>query len=557
MSGNISTGMYSYTSVREDTLAGLLATQAAAAPDFVFAIFPDETATFRQLLERARAFAKGLIAAGLNAGDHVAILMPNCLDGMVAHFAVQLAGGVSVLPNARYKSYELLHVIGHSDTRFLITTSRFDASVNYSDVLLQTYPSLVEARAGEPLDLPSAPYLERIILFGDKPWRPASAVDEIVALGQTVPDADVDLARAGQSPDGMAVMYYTSGTTAMPKACMMSHVSFQRSWSIFARTVGLKAGEKVWVPMPFFHSGGIGLTTGLMAHGVAIATAPHFDPKATLDMIEQHRIEHLYPGFHLLGAPVLRSPRFDKNRFEFIRTLVVIGPLGTTRQLKALLPDGAPALNLYGMSEAGGLITLAPYDAPGEVSLSVAGKPLDGIEVRICDPDTGTVISDGGGGEIQFRGGGAFSGYYKDDAETRKTILADGWVRTGDRGRIDGEGYLHFLGRLKDMLRIGGENVAAAEIESFLSGHPGVKNVQVIGRPDERLGETAVAFVEKDPAHTLEAADLIDFCTGKIARYKIPREVIFVTEWPMSATKIQKFRLKELLPPLPSASGAA
>jgi len=540
-----------YRPIKEDTLAGLLHERAVTNPNFVFAIFPDETATFIELHNRAEALAKGLIAIGVRPRDHVAILMPNCLDVMVAHFAVQMAGGVSILPNARYKSYELAHVIGHCDAKFLITTSRFDASVNYSDVLAQTFPSLAHAKTGERLQIEDAPKLERIILFGDTTWEHASSVDEIITQGKDVSADQLSKAREHQKIEDTAVMYYTSGTTAMPKACEISHVALQRSWSIFARTVNLKAGEKVWVPMPFFHSGGIGLTTGLMAHNVAIATAPHFDPEKTIDMIERHRIEHLYPGFHLLGAPILQSPRYNKARFDFVRTMVVIGPLGTTRQLQALLPEGAPALNLYGMSEASGLITLAPYDAPEDIRLTVAGKPLSGIEVRICDPATGEEVGTSVPGEIQFRGGGAFSRYYKDDIETKKTILPDGWIRTGDQGKIDADGYLHFIGRLKDMLRIGGENVAAAEIESFLSGHPAVRNVQVIGRPDDRLGEVPVAFVELAKPATAE--DLIAFCNGKIARYKIPSEVIFLTEWPMSATKIQKFKLKDLLPQKPSA----
>lgn len=539
-----------YRPVREETLAGLLVTQAARNPDFVYAIFPEETASFRVLHERATAFAKGLVAAGLKPHNHVAILMPNCLDYMIAHLGIQLAGGVSILLNARFKSFELAQIMGHCDARMLITTSRFDSSVNYSEVLTQTFPDLENAETGKPLAIDAAPHLEKIILFGDKNWAPACSQAEIVAKGVEIPESVLIEARAWQSIEKTAVMYYTSGTTSMPKACEISHAALQRSWSIFARTVNLREGEKVWVPMPFFHSGGIGLMTGLMAHGVAMASAPYYDPQTVIAMVEDHCIEHLYPGFHLLAAPILQSPKYDPARFNFVRTMVVIGPLGTTRMLQSRLPSGAPVLNLYGMSEAAGLITLAPYDAPEGVRLTVAGKALDGIEVRICDADTGEVVPTGQSGEIQFRGGGAFNRYYKDDAATAKTIIEGGWVKTGDQGRIDDEGYLFFLGRLKDILRIGGENVAAAEIESFLSAHAAVANVQVIGRSDDRMGELPVAFVELAAGKTASAEELIEFCSGKIARFKIPREVIFVTEWPMSATKIQKFKLKELLPPI-------
>jgi acyl-CoA synthetase (AMP-forming)/AMP-acid ligase II len=538
-----------YIAVPEDTLAGLLVRQAQAKPDFTYAIFPEETATFGELHASALAFAKGLNSLGLKLGDHVAILMPNCLDYMIAHFGIQLAGGVGILLNARSKSFELAAIVGHCDARFLVTTSKFDASVNYADTLTQTFPELAGATAGAPLAIKAAPLLEAIVMFGDHDWAPAHRSIAIVSSAEGVAESELAAARAWQEKEKTAVMYYTSGTTSMPKACEISHAALQRSWSIFARTVRLKEGEKVWVPMPFFHSGGIGLMAGLMAHGVAMASAPYFDPQTVLAMVKEHRIEHLYPGFHLLAAPVLQSPSYDREKFDFVRTMVVIGPLGTTRQLQALLPAGAPALNLYGMSEASGLITLAPYDAPEDVRLTVAGRPLDGIEVRICDHETGDVLSCGRPGEIQFRGGGAFNGYFKDDAATARTIIEGGWIRTGDQGKIDAAGYLHFLGRLKDILRIGGENVASAEIESFLSSHPSVANVQVIGRPDDRMGDLPVAFVELKPGLHATATELIEFCTGKIARYKIPREVYFVTEWPMSATKIQKFKLMELLPP--------
>lgn len=532
---------------REDTLAELLLRRAAETPNLAYAIFPEEVATLAELRDRALEFARGLVALGLRSGDHVAILMPNCLDYMVAHFGIQLAGGIGVLPNARYRSHELLHVVRHSDSRFLVTSSKFDSAVNYSATLTETYPELAGARAGERLHLTDAPNLERIILFGDDGWNAALPLKKLLEHGTGVSDIDLASARTWQSREDMAVMYYTSGTTSLPKACEITHAGLQRAWSNFTRTVDLQPGEKVWVPMPFFHSGGIGLMAGLLADGAAMASAPYFEPESVLDMIERHRIEILYPGFHLLAAPVLESPRFSADRFPFIRALVVIGPLGRTKQLQSLLPKGAPALNLFGMSEASGLITLADFNESEERRLTTCGRALPGIEVMIGDPETGAEVARGESGEILFRGGGAFKGYHKDAEATAKAIRADGFIRTGDLGRMDEDGTLSYVGRLKDMLRVGGENFAAAELESFISQHPAVANVQVIGRPDERLGEVPVAFVELRAGRTAAAAELIEFCTGKIARFKIPREVRFVTEWPMSATKIQKFKLKELL----------
>jgi acyl-CoA synthetase (AMP-forming)/AMP-acid ligase II len=193
-------------------------------------------------------------------------------------------------------------------------------------------------------------------------------------------------------------------------------------------------------------------------------------------------------------------------------------------------------------------VTLTPPEAPEEQRLTTSGRELPGIEVRVVHPESLEAAPSGVVGEIQFRGGGAFRGYYKDPVATANTILPGGWVRTGDMGRLDGDGWLHFDGRYKELLRVGGENFTAAEVESFLSAHPAVKYVQVVGKPDERLGEVPVAFIECNEGCRATQAEIIDFCAGKIAKFKIPRQVVFVTQWPMSSTKIQKFKLRDMIP---------
>jgi acyl-CoA synthetase (AMP-forming)/AMP-acid ligase II len=530
------------------TLAGLLEQRAMTNGDLVFAAFPEVSVTYGALLRQATAFAKGLLAAGLRPRAHVAIFMPNCVDFLVAHYAVQLTGCVSVLLNARYKQFELRQVIEHCDAQFLLTTDVIDEHVNLADVLFSTYPELSAGQSGEMLKIPCAPRLEKIILFGTKRATAMLGAEAVARAGTEVPDERLVLARSGREAEETAVMLYTSGTTAAPKGCELSHAGLQRSWGIFTRTVNLTVGEKVWDPMPFFHTGGVGLMTGIMACGATIVSAPHFDAEVTVDLILAQRVEHLYPGFHLLGVPVLASSRYNATSFNFVRSVVVIGPLGTMRKIQSLLPPGAKVMNLFGMSEASGLITLTPPEANEEQRLTTNGRTLPGTEVRIVDPQSGVVAAPDVAGEIQFRGGGAFRGYYKDPVATRSAILADGWVRTGDIGTLDADGWLRYAGRYKELLRVGGENFAAAEVESFLSGHPAVKFVQVIGSPDERMGEVPVAFVERNAGSVASEQDIIGFCAGKIAKFKIPRQVVFVTEWPMSSTKIQKFKLRELLP---------
>ena len=531
------------------TLAQLLERQATQSSQRVFAIFPELSITYGDLYERASELAKGLISHGLEPGTPVAIFMPNCLDFLLAHYAVQLAGGVGVLLNARYKQYELRRVIAHCDAQILMTTDVIDEHVNLTDVLWGTYPQLGDSSAARSLTLADAPLLKTLILFGNKRLAAALPADDLKASGRAVSNATLAQRRLDQDSENTAVIIYTSGTTAAPKGCELSHAGLQRSWSIFSRAVGLEAGEKVWDPMPFFHSGGVGLMTGIMARGATIVSSAYFDPEVIADLILKHQIEHLYPGFHLIALPVVTSSRYDPIAFAFVRSMVVIGPLGTLRKIQNLLPPKAAVMNLFGMSEASGLVTLTPPDATEDQRLMTNGKQPPGIEVRIVNPDSEQPTSPGVTGEIQFRGGGAFRGYYKDPAATRSTILPDGWVRTGDMGKLDHDGWLRYEGRYKEMLRVGGENFAAAEIESFLSAHPAVKYVQVVGKPDDRLGEVPVAFVECNDGSTATQSDIVDFCVGKIAKFKIPRQVVFVTQWPMSATKIQKFRLREMIPP--------
>ena len=352
-------------------------------------------------------------------------------------------------------------------------------------------------------------------------------------------------------------MIYTSGTTAAPKACELSHASLQRSWALYSRTVSLAQGEKVWDPMPFFHSGGIGLMTGIMACGATIVTSAHFDPEVIVDLIWKHRIEHIYPGFHLLGLPILQSPKYDKARFQFVRTMVVIGPLGTVRWIQRQLPDHARVLNLFGMSEGSGLVTLTPLDCEEDLRLTVSGKASNGR--RAAD----RVRRYGRGrraGPSRARSSSAAAAHSAATTRIRGRRATPSW-KEGGFARVISAGSMSRVGSptwadSRTCCRIGGESVAMAEIESFLSAHPGVRFVQVIGKPDERLGEVPVAFVERNPGSDLEAQDLVDFCKDRIARYKIPREVHFVSEWPMSTTKIQKAKLREFLEGLSPTDGA-
>lgn len=529
------------------TIDALLAEGAARWPDSPFAIFADETIDYVDMDARARAVARGLIALGVKPGTHVGLLMPTCSAWLEAYFGVLYAGGIVVALNARYKKHELAYTVEHSDIEWLLTTDAIADHVDFEELLVETFPGIAEATDPHRLNLTEAPRLRGIVMFGE-PRRPTLlSAATLLAAGDAVDPGLVDEYRGGVAAEGVAVLMYTSGTTSNPKACALTHAGIGRSWRTFAETVSLKQGEKVWLPMPFFHTGGIGPMMAIMWRGAALVAQTHFEPEAIVALIRRHRVAHLYSGFPQFSMTVLQHPSYDRETFGFIRSMLNVGPPAMQHQIQAMLPEGATLLNLFGMTEGSGIVTFTPWDCPLELRATSSGRAPAHTDVRVCDPDTNLPVPSDTPGEIQFRGGGALAYYYKDPRATEQTIVEGGWVRTGDRGRLDEAGWLFYLGRLKDMLKVGGENVAASEIEFFLNQHDGVKMVQVIGVPDARLTEVPIAFVERNPGQDVSAEELVAMCQGQLAKWKIPREIVFVTEWPMSSTKVQKFRLRELV----------
>lgn len=526
----------------------LLRRQAEAHGQRLFAVVDDETITYRELYERASAIARGLIARGIGRGDRVGVLMPNCIEFFVTHFAIQLVGAITVTINARYKAYELAHAVKKADIRLLFTTDRIDQHVNFCDLLQEAFPDLGAATGPGRLRIEHAPRLEGLVLCGRTRRRPFMPLESLSVEGQAVAsDAHLKCV-APTSVDDVAVMLFTSGTTAAPKACQLTHRGLYQTWAYtYPDAVGLQPGEKVWVPMPCFHVGGVGLSISTLCRAATFVTSIHHDGAAALRLIREYAVEHLYPGFYTLMLPVMRAEGYDRAALTAARSMVCVAPYETHKMMQEQLPDGVLILQLFGMSEASGYVTFTFPDRSEAHRLQTNGTPIEDVQVRIVDPETCAVLPAGEQGEIQFRGPNAFHSYYEDEMATRATVLEGGWIRTGDCGRLDAEGSAYFLGRIKDMLKVGGENVAAAEIEAFLDRHPAVKLTQVVGRPDERYGEVAVAFVELLPGATASAQELIAFCKGRLASFKVPREVRFVSEWPMSSTKIQKFRLREML----------
>jgi acyl-CoA synthetase (AMP-forming)/AMP-acid ligase II len=525
------------------TLAGLLVRSAERRPDHEALVFPDRGFTYSSLLEGSLRAARGLAALGVARGDHVGLLMPNCPDFVLAFFGAQLLGAVVVPVNTRFRSRELGYVFENADVKVLLTSDIVDEHVDFVERITESLPG-VAGSDPERLTLRAAPRLESIVLLGEREAPGMVTRTRFGELADALADEDVLIPNDGISPHELALMLYTSGTTAEPKGCLITHDAAIHAWTSAAERLRITRDDRVWDPLPLFHMSCLGPLIFVTAMGGTLITTTHFTPAAALEQIEREEATWLYSVFPPITMALLTDPGFGARDLSRVRGLLNVAPPDTMR----LIQDGfAGAINVgghFGMTEMSGAITCNEWDATPDVQAESHGAPLPETEVRAVDPETGAERPPGVPGELLVRGRGLFRGYHR-DPELTATVLAGGWLHSGDLGVIDEQGRVTYLARLKDMLKVGGENVSPAEIESHLSTHPAVKLVQVVGAPDERLGEVVVAFVELAPGREATAEELVEHCRGRIASFKVPRHVRFVDEWPMSATKIQKFRLRE------------
>jgi len=529
------------------TMGDLLLRSAERRPDHEALVFPHARFTYREVADRAIQAARSLAALGVGRGDHVGLLMPNSPDFVFGFFGIQLLGAVAVPLNTRYRARELAYVVENADLVALLTSDIVDEQVDYVERLGETFEDLPGSPDPEALSLSAAPKLRAVVLLGDKEppgLLPRRRFDE---LGAGVGEDEVLAARARVRVRDVGLILFTSGTTANPKGCLLTHEAVVRVWTSVAHTLRITEDDRVWDALPMFHMSCLGPMIFSFDLGATLISTLHFDPGEGLEQMESERATWLYTVFPPIAMGLVKHPDFGSRDLSAVRGLLNVAPPDTLR----LIQDAfAPAVQIgghFGMTECAGAITCNEWDASLEDRVNTCGAGLPGIDVRVVDPLTEEPLPPGERGELQIRGYGQFEGYYKDAKKTAETFAPGGWLRSGDQGTMDERGLVTYLGRIKDMLKVGGENVAPSEIESHLSTHPAIKLVQVVGAPDERLEEVAAAFVELVPGQELTEDEVIEYCRGQIASFKVPRHVRFVTaaEWPMSATKMQKFRLKE------------
>jgi fatty-acyl-CoA synthase/long-chain acyl-CoA synthetase len=370
------------------------------------------------------------------------------------------------------------------------------------------------------------------------------------ALAQTSPEKNVHVARLGVRVRDVGLMLYTSGTTANPKGCRITHeAQVRNSIALGRHRYRLTHEDRFWSPLPMFHIASVLPMLAIFDVGGTYLTMSYFDAGVALDMLESYAVTATYPCFVTIMQGLIYHPKFaaaDLSRIKLMNSNFAVQPPAVAESIMRAMPD-ALQVGSFGMTETAGTVCTGSPDESLELRITRLGKPLPGLEVRIVDPESGLDAAAGGRGEVLVRGYSVLEGYHKDPEKTAQAIDADGWFHTGDIGSLDAHGTIMFHGRYKDMLKVGGENVAAAEIEAMLGRHPAVKLAQVVGIPDAKYVEVPAAFVELKPGGAATEAELIAFCKGEAAGFKVPRAVRFVAEWPMSSSKIQKFRLRESL----------
>lgn len=530
------------------TIGAMLHASAQRFADREAIVFPDRRLTYRELDRAARRWARAMIALGVEPGQHVGLFMPTCIDFIEAFFGIAMAGAVAVPVNARYQAHELAYVTRDADLVVLITAGRLTDSLDYAERVEAALPELAGQSAEAGLALAQAPRLRAIVSLEEARSPAMLSRSAVLAEGDTVDDAVLDARIAAVDPQDIAMILYTSGTTSSPKGAMISH----RGQVGNSRNLGVRyectSDDKVWSPLPIFHIAGILPMVMILDLGGCYMTVPHFDAGRALEMLGREGATIAYPSFVTIMQDLINHPTFrdtDLSRLRVMNSNFAVQPEWIKEAVKAAMPHTIQ-VGTYGLglTEAAGTVSTSRLSDSYETRTERCGVPLDEWEVRIVDPETGRDCAAGERGEIVLRGPNMLKGYYNAPEKTAEA-LRDGWFHTGDIGSIDANGNVMFHGRTKDMLKVGGENVAAAEIEAMLQTHPAVKLAQVVGIPDRRYVEVPAAFVELAEGAQASEAELIAHCKGKLASFKIPRHVRVVSEWPMSTSKIQKFRLRD------------
>jgi fatty-acyl-CoA synthase len=538
----------------EKTALGALAEKAARRWGTREAIcFRDRRWTFAEIAAGVDRVARGLLALGVRPGDKVALWMLNCPEWIEIAFAVLRIGAVLVPINTRFRTDDVAYVVDQSDSTTLILAER-SGPVDYLAMVRELQPLGVGREASR------LPKLERIVLFGDARRPGTVAWNELLERGAAVDEATF-VARVGAvDPEALAFLMYTSGTTGFPKGVMHNHRVI-RNVTDRAFRLGITEHDVIMMYLPLFHT--FAFTEGMltsMISGARQVLVSTFDPDESLALIARERATIVH-GFDTHFKELCDAHDRHLRDVSSVRTgLCAAGMSSSTSIARRARTLFRGLISGFGMSECGVGVAIGALDSTEEQSCEASGYPAPGYEIRVVDPASGKDQPVGVPGEIFVRGYTLMLGYYNKPEATAAAIDPGGWLHTGDMGLLRADGYLRFMGRYKDMLKIGGENVDPMEVEAYLMTHPAISVAAVVSYPDARLSEVGVAFIRREPGHALTEEDVLAHCRGRIASFKIPRHVVFVDDFPMTGSgKIQKVKLRgealRRLPPMEETTG--
>jgi len=524
------------------TIGAALDEAAERYSDKVATMFQNGEVTYSQLKQTADLVARGFLSLGIGNGDRVAIWMAGYAEWAYLYFALARIGAIIVPVNTRYRPEEIEYVLNKSKASILILKE--EPNKDYLNLLNELVPGAGKTAGAIPNE--KLPHLRKIVVSSEQNLIGCMSFDDLKSLGAGVPDPTLTEAACKVMSEDIAMIQFTSGTTAMPKGALLYHVAMLRGAYYGSQILKLTEVDRFFSPQPFFHVGGsIKVMLAPIVSGCTMIVQPYFDAGAALELMERHHCNVLM-GHQPHFIEYLNHPDLKKRRLVLEKGMIFASPEVNKRVYDEM--GIRKLISPYGLTEThiGG--TACQMDDPLELRMTTVGRPMPGVEIGIRQPDGKEFLPAGEPGEVCFKGWCVTKGYFYDPQKTAEALDDDGWFRTGDLGVIGSDGYLRLVGRIKDMIRVGGENVAAADVEAILLKHDAVKQAVVVGMADDRLVEVVAVFLELKTGKSVTEEEIMNYCRQHLASFKIPRRVVFVNDWPMTgAGKIQRYVLKESL----------
>jgi len=525
--------------------------------DSIAAKYPDTEAivsmhqnirwTYREFAEQVNLVARALMGLGVEKGDRVGIWAMNHAEWVVVQFATSKIGAIMVNINPAYRTYELEYVLKQAEISTLIVQGRFKTS-DYVGMFYEACPEAYEAKPGR-ISSEKFPFLKNAVFMGDIPYNGMYTWKDFMDKANEMTMDDIAERGEGLSFDDPINIQYTSGTTGFPKGVVLTHHNVINNGFIIGEGMGFTEKDRLCIPVPFYHCFGMVLSNlACVTHGTTmVLPAPTFDAEEVLKTIEKERCTAVH-GVPTMFIAELTHPNFSKYDLRTLRTGIMAGspcPIEVMKEVNTRMHMSEIVI-VYGQTETSPGVTMTTTKDPVERRVTTIGRAFPHTELKIIDPKTGKIVPIGEIGEICARGYCVMKCYYNNPSATHATLDKDHWNHTGDLATMDEEGYFKIVGRLKDMVIRGGENIYPREIEEYLHHHEKIADVYVVGVPDVKYGEELCAWVKMKPGQTMTEQDVKDFCKGKIAHYKIPRYVMFVNDFPINISgKIMKFKMRE------------